>query len=72
MADYLDKLEIEIPCTNCNRKTKKSIGWIKGNSEFICICGTKIRLDASQFKAKIADAERSITRLKDNIEKLNK
>ena len=72
MTNLLDNLDLEITCTNCNSKTKKTIGWIKNNSEFICACGTRIHLDASQFRTQIAEVERSISSLKDTLNKFNK
>ena len=63
MAGFLDDLEIEIPCENCGRKTKKTIRWIKSNNEFVCACGTHISLDSSDFRAKIAKIERDLGNL---------
>lgn len=70
--DVFDSSEIEIPCTSCGRKTKKSIGWIKNNSQFTCHCGTTIRLDTAQLKGEIAQVEASIVRLKDSFKKFGK
>ena len=49
MVVSLEDAEIPLPCKNCGRKTKKRVGWIKNNTEFTCICGTKICLDTSDF-----------------------
>ena len=72
MLESLDSYEIHISCTHCGHKIKKSIGWIKSNSDFICVCGTTIRLDADQFKSDIADVERSLSDLQRTIKGLNK
>ena len=71
MAGFLDDAEIEIPCANCNRKTKKSIGWIKGNSQFACACGTVISLRSDQFNREITNVEASIRSLQDSLKKFN-
>jgi len=63
MAGFLDSTDIEIPCENCGRKTKKRIGWIKTNREFTCGCGTKITLDADKFNRQIAELEKSVKRI---------
>ena len=63
MANHLDSAEIEIPCSNCKRKTKKSISWIKSHSNFTCACGTKINIDARQFKSEIDKVERQLASL---------
>jgi lysyl-tRNA synthetase class I len=72
MAGILDSAEIEIPCENCGRKTKKSIGWIKNHSHFTCDCGTHIILDASKFKGEISKVDRAIGDLQRTIDKINK
>ena len=72
MTGFLNNSEIEITCTKCNRKTKKSIRWIKNNSKFTCACGTIISLNASQFKRKIAVNESALRKLRDSLKKFNK
>ncbi len=72
MAGFLDSAEIEIPCENCQRKTKKTIVWIKSNKEFTCACGTTIKLEAEQFKREIAKAEKSFSDLQRTIKNLVK
>lgn len=72
MPGFLDNEEIEIPCENCGRKSKKSIGWIKGHTEFSCACGTRIRLQASQFKSEIAKVERSLADVQRSLKNFGK
>lgn len=72
MKNLLDKNEIAIPCENCRRKTKKTIGWIKTHDKFVCVCGTEITLDAKQFKSEIAKVERSMADLEATLKKLGK
>ena len=72
MSNFLDSTEIEIPCENCSRKTKKSIGWIKSHKDFTCSCGTKITLDASQFKTEIAKVEKSFAALQKTLKSFGK
>lgn len=72
MSGFLDKAEIEIPCGNCGHKIKKSIGWIKSNREFNCSCGTKIKIDAEQFKTEIAKAEKSFSDLQRTLKNFGK
>ena len=72
VKNLLDKSEIEIPCENCRRKTKKTIGWIKTHNKFACACGTEITLDAKQFKTEIAKVERSLADPEATIKKFGK
>jgi len=35
--------EIDVPCSNCGTKTRKSLAWLRSNDEFVCrSCGTII------------------------------
>jgi hypothetical protein len=72
MAGFLDDAEIEIPCSKCGHKTKKSIRWIKSNNEYFCTCGARINLNTSQFRRKIADTESALRKLRDSFNKFNK
>lgn len=72
MAGILDSAEVDIPCEKCGGKTKKSIGWIKRNSEFTCVCGQRITLNADQFRREIGKVDRSVDALKGQIKKMNK
>ena len=58
-----DNETIEIPCDNCKRKNKKTIGWIKRNNKFKCSCGTEIVVDSSQFRKEISNVEKSLKNL---------
>ena len=49
----LDKGSIEIPCANCGHKTPKTVAWIRNNTQFTCVCGTAIHLDADQLESSI-------------------
>lgn len=60
MAFSLNDQKIEIPCPQCRRKTAKTIGWIKSNRHFTCICGTAIELDKAQFTREIASVEKAL------------
>lgn len=59
----LDSQIIELPCENCSRVAKKTIGWVKANRQLTCACGTVITLDASQLIRKLADLERTIGKI---------
>ena len=60
MANHLDSAEIELPCGNCGRKTKKSIGWVKSNRSFNCSCGSRVEFDPNQFRQQIAKIENAL------------
>lgn len=63
MSGIFDNAEIDIPCKNCRRKTKKAIGWIKVHSQLTCRCGTVIDLDADELRREIARLESEFAKL---------
>lgn len=60
MPGLFDAASLEIPCENCGRKTKQTIGWIKTHEQFTCPCGTVINLKADQFRRELAAAEAAL------------
>lgn len=72
MSGFIDSQEIDIPCENCSRKTKKSIGWIKSHNDFTCACGAHIKIDANKFKTEIANVDRSIASLQKSLKNIGK
>ena len=60
MNYMLDNADIEIACKSCNKKTSKTVGWIKQNTSFTCNCGSTINIDSSQFRSEIAKIEKSL------------
>ena len=69
MKGLVDGAEIEIPCTSCDRKTKKTIRWIKANKKFTCVCGTVVGLDSAQIKSEVAKVERHVADLMKKLRK---
>lgn len=57
MAGLLDKMEIELPCHKCGRKTKKTAAWVKSNRQFTCSCGAVTSIKADRFNSGISEAE---------------
>lgn len=55
-----DSQTIDIPCPKCGKRHAKAVRWLKTNNHFTCTCGVRIDLDASEFRAKIANAEKQI------------
>jgi hypothetical protein len=57
--------EIEIPCKNCNRKHKKTIGWIRSHNggSISCGCGKTLVIESRQFDQQIKDMEKQLNNL---------
>ena len=56
----IDEVKVDLPC-HCGTVTQKSVGWIRNHSHetFTCSCGRSLRLDGSDVRRKIAEAERN-------------
>ncbi len=63
MKSSLDDVKIDLPC-HCGKVIQKSVGWIKSHSHetFSCACGRVLRLDSSDIRRKLAEADRSLTK----------
>lgn len=70
---FLDSAQIDIPCPGCGGKTTKSIGFLTSNNQMDCSsCGETIRLDTSDLKRGIGDADRQLDELKRTIRKIGR
>ena len=71
MSGVLDSYTIDITCQNCQRKTPKSVGWLKTHKQFTCRCGTRVDyFSGSKVQAEIMD--QAAKRLESNTKALNK
>ncbi|AXQ93185.1 hypothetical protein D0Z66_04775 [Cereibacter sphaeroides] len=56
-----DKQSLDIPCPNCGKKTKKTVGWIKTHDSFTCSgCARDISLDKKDLVSGLKAAEKSM------------
>ncbi|MBL8883815.1 MAG: hypothetical protein JNL45_12270 [Hyphomicrobium sp.] len=67
-----DKAEIPIECSNCGRKTKKTVAWLKNNKAFTCGCGTRISINASQFNREMKKVDKSVDEFKRALKRFGK
>lgn len=72
MANILDSAGIQLPCKQCGRVMKKTVGWVKRNMEFTCRCGAVIRLDADEVGREFAKIDRALAEFQRTVKKLNK
>lgn len=59
--------KINIPRSDCGRKTIKTICWLKTNDSFTCACGRTLSIDRADVNEKIAIAEKLIDDLKNTV-----
>ena len=61
MPDTLDSFEIGVPCPDCRRETRKTIGWLKSHDLLACVgCDRPIDLQDAEVREGIRSAEREI------------
>lgn len=64
----LDGAKITLPCPQCGKKTRKSVGWLRDHPTFSC-SGCSAVFDTKQFAR---DIERANKIIADFIRKLGK
>lgn len=63
--------ELSIPCPQCGHETKKTIGWLKSNSEFTSAgCESMININADELFSGLDKVEKSLSDFKDTLRKL--
>jgi len=67
MAGLFDDQELTIKCQRCGHMEKKTIGWIRNNNQFRCICGAILTLKTDEFNRQLAETEASYDRLKKTL-----
>jgi hypothetical protein len=72
MTGPFDNQSIEIPCPKCGNKAKQAIAWLKTNRHYICRRGTRIDLQADQFKREIAKVERASDEIRRTLGKIGR
>jgi hypothetical protein len=72
MTGFLDDQMLTVTCTRCGHIEKRSIGWIKANSQCKCICGATVNLRMEKFRRQLAETEASYDRYKKTISDNNK
>lgn len=62
--DLFDDQSIEIPCSGCGEKAKKTIAWIRANDRYVCAgCGVEIILERDKLLAGLDQANERIAKL---------
>jgi hypothetical protein len=63
----LDRNPIELTCPQCGHKHQKTIGWLKANDNFACVCGINIVLDTDEFVKSLREIDDALDRIPRNI-----
>ncbi len=68
-----DNEAINIPCPKCGNQSRKTVGWLKRNSNFPCSrCGETIEVNPEQFRREISNAEKELKDFQKEIKKHSK
>ena len=71
MAGFLNDQILTVKCMRCGHLEKKTIGWIRNNSQFRCICGAIVTIKNEKFNRELANTEASYERLKKTLREKN-
>jgi hypothetical protein len=63
MKGMIDQVEISIPCSDCGKRTKKTMKWVQSHEELICECGASIDLDKTEETQATRRLRKSLKRI---------
>jgi hypothetical protein len=63
MKGMIDQVEISIPCSDCGKRTKKTMTWVQSHEELTCECGASIDLDKTEETQATRRLRKSLKRI---------
>lgn len=74
MSDsLLDGFEVPITCSDCRHETKKSVAWLRANTEFNCPnCGALLDLKGYDFAGLWESADEAVDGLRKDLGRVQK
>ena len=63
MSGALEDHVLPIHCPKCGAKIDKTVGWLRGNSELVCPCGTTMHLEVSDVLQAVETLESALKRI---------
>lgn len=54
----VDSHTVDIPCPACGQKTQETIGGLKAQPHFTCVCGQAISVDLSKVEQAVFGAQK--------------
>jgi hypothetical protein len=63
MSWTIDDTLLDVGCPQCRGRFHKTLGWLKENARYTCVCGAVIQLDADYFRQAIAKAENALAHM---------
>ena len=73
MSSFFGDQKLTLTCGQCGHKSEETVRRLETSPKIACPkCGVVTEYDASDFKAKLADVDKSIEKLKKSFGKLGK
>jgi hypothetical protein len=63
MSGALEDHVLPIFCPKCGAKIEKTVGWLRGNNEFGCPCGTTMHLEVGEVLQAVETLESALSRI---------
>jgi hypothetical protein len=63
MSGALENHVLPIHCPKCGARIDKTVGWLRGNSELVCPCGTTMHLEAGEVLQAVETLESALSRI---------
>jgi hypothetical protein len=63
MSGDLEGHVLPIHCPKCGAKIEKTVGWLRGNHDLVCHCGTTSHLEPAEVIAAVEALEAALPRV---------
>ena len=63
MTGMIDQVEISIPCSDCGKRTMKTMTWVQSHEELTCEWGASIDLDHTEETQATRRLRKSLNRI---------
>lgn len=68
-----DDIEIKIPCPDCGKTNKQTVGWLRSHSQVACLgCGFLISPQTSEARRELQKIDKAWTKLVAALNKIRK
>jgi len=68
----LDSQSIELHCPSCRRAFKQTIGKLRTNPQYTCVCGQVTRIKADELDRAVKSVEQQLAQLSRTLSSLGK
>lgn len=70
---HFESARLTIRCPRCGQEHRKSIAWLRNNTDMPCAgCGQIIALESEELRAGIDEADQALADFRRNLSRFNK